>query len=85
MASESLPWLAEEVRPLVRPATPPAPSYTVSVWCGEERAALPDDDGPFGWVVVATGVSLFGLRPILRDVLSRGWNTESTLVERQRD
>jgi len=80
-ARESLTWLAERLRSLVRPAPPP-PSYTVAVWCGEECEARPGDDGPFGWAPVATGVSLFGLRPVLRDVLSRGWGTESTLVER---
>jgi hypothetical protein len=84
-ASESLLWLAEELRPLVRPATPPAPSYTISVWCGEEPDTLSTGAGPCRWAPVATGVGLFGLRPILRHVLSRGWDTESTLVEREWD
>jgi hypothetical protein len=79
---DTLLWLAEEVRHLLRPVASPAPSYTVSVWCGAERDAMPGDSGPFGWAVVARGVSRFGLRPVLRYLFSRGWDTESTLVER---
>jgi hypothetical protein len=82
-AASTLDWLAEEVRTLTAGAAPSASTYSLSVWCGDEDDAFPDETGPWGWTEVAAKLSLWGLRRALRHVRRCGWAEDcSVLVER---
>ena len=78
-----LPWLAEEIAVAAAGTPPTAASYGLAVYCGEQEDAFPDDDGPWGWVTVAGGLSLWGLRRALEMAYARGWSNCSVYAYRE--
>ena len=69
--SERLPWLEEELRPLLgEPGE--GPLYSVSVWCGDPN---PDSEPPFGWVEVCR-CRLGAWRRVRAHLAHCGWAEE---------
>ena len=82
MAHATLPWLAEELAQAVAGDSVTGPTYAVEVYCGD-RSDAAEDEGPWGWVEVAEGLSLWGLLQAWRVVHDRGWSEVSVYVSRE--
>lgn len=54
------------------------PTYTVST---HDTGDTPDDD--WAWIVRATGVGKWGLRPILRGLYGQAYDVHSIAVDRE--
>lgn len=54
------------------------PTYTVSTY---DTGDTPDDD--WAWTVIATGVTKWGLRAILRTLYGQSYDVNSIAVDRE--
>lgn len=81
--TDTLPWLAEEIAAAAAGAPPTSATYGLEVYCGEPNPLVLDDAGPWWWVTVASGLSLWGLRRALEAAYARGWSACSVYAYRE--